>query len=164
MKNYNFRVWLKYEKKLLYFDKKSSFDYYFLNFNSKFVLCKYDELYNNYFEDKDIIVMEDIGLKDRNNNLIYLGDIIKKSYYNGFVYLYITYFQLKPVAIVIPELPYEYVIFTKHTCLNDGTDIHYYDVYQCETYDLEIVGNIFESKELIKKSKLLQKFRKQLKL
>jgi len=43
-------------------------------------------------------------------------------------------------------LPYEYVIGYE----NFGNNYLYYDLYQLEGYNLEVIGNIYENPELLK--------------
>ena len=86
------------------------------------------------------------GFKDHDRKEIYEGDIVKKSYHNGFCYLLIERFNYKPVAKILKNLPYEYVIGYE----NFGNDYLYYDLYQLEGYNLEVIGNIYENPELLK--------------
>ena len=94
-----------------------------------------------YFEqqswdsDKDFVIMQCTGLKDKKGKLIYEGDILGGTYGN----LYIHYcdeckqFQLKA---------------KDYGCMACEGDIHWYEVVESED-ELEVVGNIYENPELL---------------
>lgn len=78
---------------------------------------------------------QDTGLKDKNGEKILEGDIIKKSYGNGFCFLKIEKHHYILVAKFLKNFGYEYVIDLN----NWGSNYQYYNLYQIESYDLEIV-------------------------
>lgn len=94
-----------------------------------------------YFEqqswdgDKDFVIMQCTGLRDKKGKLIYEGDILGGTYGN----LYIHYcdkckqFQLKA---------------KDYGCMACEGDIHWYEVVESED-ELEVVGNIYENPELL---------------
>lgn len=76
------------------------------------------------------------GLKDKNGKLIYEGDILGGSYEN----LYVHYcdsckqFQLKA---------------NDYGCMACEGDIHWYELVESENEnEIEVIGNIYENKEL----------------
>ena len=88
---------------------------------------------------KDIILMQSIGLKDKNGKLIYEGDILGGTFEN----LYVHYcdsckqFQLKA---------------NDYGCMACDGDLHWYEVVEAEEQnELEVIGNIYQDKELLKR-------------
>ena len=82
------------------------------------------------------IIMQSTGLKDKNGKLIYEGDIL-----GGIFHGYIEYcneckcFQLK---------------VKDYGCLACEGDLHWYELVEAEEQnDLEVIGNIYENKELL---------------
>lgn len=88
-------------------------------------------------ENKHNILMQCTGLKDKNGKLIYEGDILGGTFEN----LYVHYcddckqFQLKA---------------NDYGCLACEGDIHWYEIVDAEEQnELEVIGNIYENKELL---------------
>ena len=86
---------------------------------------------NQLIEDKGHIIMQCTGLKDRNGKLIYEGDILQH-----------------------PQLPHKVVCewFQCGFWLNgyqNGAKRNLHDVYKF----YEVIGNIYENKELLKEQK-----------
>ena len=85
--------------------------------------------------DDKLILCQCTGLKDKNGNLIYEGDILGDSY----ELLYVHYckeckqFQLKS---------------KDYGCMACEGDIHWYEVVE-DDGKLEVVGNIYENEELL---------------
>lgn len=116
----------------------------------------------NYFTDKDWIVMQCTGLKDKNGTLIYEGDICRFNW-NPILNQASSLFEFEcPVeyykkwscfAFCIKQRGEEQLSFLKESGLKEcwvavGTPIHYGEEYSA----VEIIGNIYETPELLKVS------------
>ena len=91
--------------------------------------------FNDY--EQDCIVMQSTGLKDKNGKLIYEGDVLGGTYGN----LYVHYcdkckqFQLKA---------------KDYGCMACEGDIHWYELVESENEnELEVIGNIYQDKDLL---------------
>jgi uncharacterized phage protein (TIGR01671 family) len=91
--------------------------------------------YNSFYFPEEVEVMQSTGLKDKNGKLIYEGDILGGIYHG-----YIEYcdeckcFQLK---------------VKDYGCLACEGDLHWYELVEAEEQnELEVIGNIYENKEL----------------
>lgn len=89
--------------------------------------------------DAELHLCQSTGLKDKNGKLIYEGDILGGIYGN----LYVHYcdrckeFQLKA---------------NDYGCMACEGDIHWCEVVESEEEnELEVIGNIYENKELLEK-------------
>lgn len=89
-------------------------------------------MYNDYFDTEDMILMQFTGLKNKNEKEIYEGDILKINYIGG------------------NGFEYKEVIEDRGAfCVNYSKDYHplLNEVNNCS----EIVGNIYQNPELLKK-------------
>lgn len=131
----NYRMWNPYTRKM----------HYFKPFDSVFYISNGDKcLVNTYKENEvsicgrmkieDVEIMEYIGLKDKNNNKIYVGDIVKCGI-TGESYL----IQFSRDGNHCYYAGYN----TKNRSLE--TEMEMFNLYE-----LEIVGNVFENPELLK--------------
>lgn len=104
---------------------------------SKMLYPKKNDNFEYYVNNSDIIeTMQCTRLKDKNGKLIYEGDILGGIYHG-----YIEYcneckcFQLK---------------VKDYGCLACGGDLHWYELVEAEEQnELEVIGNIYENKELL---------------
>lgn len=98
--------------------------------------------YNDYFDTEDMILMQFTGLHDKNGKEIYEGDIVKITE-NALKQKVI---RLKPIIADIEwsEEYLTYILIT--TSVKDAFEslADYLD-----EYDIEVIGNIYENRELL---------------
>lgn len=89
----------------------------------------YHESFGEILNDKDCIVMQSTGTADKNGKEIYEGDIVK-------------------IDNLIKQ-----VKFTCYGCrfqLTDKDGYFFDSIYKNRTDEIEVIGNIFENKDLLK--------------
>lgn len=92
--------------------------------------------YNDYFDTEDMILMQYIGLHDKNGKEIYEGDIVKIEYAD---------FKFKGV-VKYDETYLAYVITNTYTATHEYENLgDYID------YGIEVIGNKFDNPELLVK-------------
>lgn len=129
---FKFRVWHTpdYDESEMIYDAQATYDNACFGTGS-FHHCTFQEV----LDDKDCVLMQCTGLKDKNGKLIYEGDILGGTYGN----LYIHYcdnckqFQLKA---------------NDYGCMACEGDIHWFELVEDEN-KLEVIGNIYENPELL---------------
>jgi len=92
--------------------------------------------YNSFYFPEEVEVMQCTGLKDKNGNLIYEGDIL------GGIYLgYIEYCnECKCLQLKVKD----------YGCLACEGDMHWCELVEAEEQnELEVIGNIYENPELL---------------
>lgn len=122
MREIKYRVWCKGTSDNLNFQKPRwiSMD--------DFILNKYFHLFNSLSESPDFVLCQFTGLKDKNGKEIYEGDIISGEFY---------------------DTEYHHAETIKHEVVfNNGA----YNIASGNWHKptLEIIGNIFETPELLK--------------
>lgn len=118
-----YRVWDKEEKKMIY-DAERTYDNYPVNISSFGAVLDLPSLYD---------VMQYTGIKDANSNRIYEGDIIR-----------ITTTQTGETLKGVVFYNEEDAIFLVRT-FKDG----YFTFMSCDIKSVEVLGNIYENKELL---------------
>lgn len=133
---YKFRAWLKDEKKMIKvraidFDEQGVFS---VNYPEGKSYCGYDR--------DNIELMQYIGKSDVHDVEICVGDIVKVHYeyesYNGYI-------EGSTLCVVKYVDEWCRVIF-QYLYDKDG---NYYSVEDLDMNDVEILGNIYENKELL---------------
>lgn len=126
---FKFRIWDKKLKKIAKWGDNPYHNMEIMNY-----ICVENPVTD--WKHEDYILMQCTGLKDKNGKLIYEGDILG-GIYNG----YIEYcdeckcFQLK---------------VKDYGCLACEGDLHWYELVEAEEQnELEVIGNIYENKELL---------------
>ncbi len=124
MDRFKFRAWNK-EEKQMYYDAENTYDYMTGN------PIIFAESFGCLLTNDDWIVEQCTGLKDKNGNLIYEGDIIKDRFGRKF-------------KVVWSQ---EDVMFDGRMIIYDPEYGNRYDLYEGATDDVEIIGNIHEQKD-----------------
>jgi len=128
MREIKFRAWIVNERRPIIgqrvFEGNQKMVYDFLYWDGE-VMNEYDKC----FEADKVVLMQHTGLKDKKDNDIYEGDILKVKYYpNG-----------KSPVYKRVEVKYQ-----KIYCEEYG-DFVGFDIYR----DCEVIGNIYENPKLI---------------
>lgn len=121
---FKFRVWNK-EQQILHYGAERAYDD--MRGDPIIYACCFGELLDN----DNYIVEQCTGLKDKNGNLIYEGDIIKDMFGHKFA---IKWNQ-------------EDVMFDGSILCYDPEYSDRFDLYVGATDDVEIIGNIHEQKD-----------------
>jgi uncharacterized phage protein (TIGR01671 family) len=101
--------------------------------------CRDTQLLNDAFDGKHAVAMQFTGLKDKNDQDIYEGDIIQQHHHE--------YPKLMNLETKNYEVKYQTMVET-HGSYSAG---FYADVFSIHK-DCEIIGNIFENSELLKQN------------
>ena len=132
---FRFRVWNIKEKEMIY---NAEIAYDGMNYNTKWQLGKnqndgWVDCFGYYLDYPDEYeVMQCTGLKDKNGKLIYEGDIVKEHYYNT------------------KETTIKKVFFDKNVIGFAYTDgIEYNQLSITDEHRLQVIGNIYQNKELL---------------
>lgn len=97
------------------------------------------EIINKDYARENFVIMQCTGLKDKNGKLIYEGDIVKKIDSNA-----LGYYRERICEISWDDNFHMYGITTT---LGDG-----YGLYEYDSPQLEIIGNIYENSELLERN------------
>lgn len=120
-----FRVWLKEEGEVMYYDVYP--------FKDDTLLLSYDEIAFDEVPASDFILMQSTGLKDKNDKEIFESDIVKFTITNGFDY-------------VVDEYG---VVTYKQGAFFIVKDFAEYLISYVYTDEIEVIGNIYENHELL---------------
>lgn len=126
---FHFRMWFKpnWRDPEMYYEVEKTYD--------NMMGSDHHESFSDVLNDKDCIVMQSTGLTDKNGKEIYEGDILT----DGSIKYLVKFDEERAWFIMQP-------ILCKKTLLTDYEELgkrymHYY----------EIIGNIYENKELLGK-------------
>nr|DAW49586.1 MAG TPA: YopX protein [Caudoviricetes sp.] len=134
MNNLKFRAW---NKKL-----KLLGDVSYIDFNSKKIIY-HNGFVNYYVNFEDVEIMQSTGLKDKNGKEIFEGDIINCGYlFNGSPFDELDEYEEEKGVVKFVNCGFN-IKFKNDTNL-------FIDIMEsCE--DIEVIGNIYENKELLRK-------------
>ena len=133
MNNLEFRAW---NKKL-----KLLGDVSYIDFNSKKIIY-HNGFVNYYVNFEDVEIMQSTGLKDKNGKEIFEGDIINCGYlFNGSPFDELDEYEEEKGVVKFVNCGFN-IKFKNDTNL-------FIDIMEsCE--DIEVIGNIYENKELLR--------------
>jgi hypothetical protein len=133
MNNLKFRAW---DKKL-----KLLGDVSYIDFNSKKIIY-HNGFVNYYVNFEDVEIMQSTGLKDKNGKEIFEGDIINCGYlFNGSPFDELDEYEEEKGVVKFVNCGFN-IKFKNDTNL-------FIDIMEsCE--DIEVIGNIYENKELLR--------------
>jgi uncharacterized phage protein (TIGR01671 family) len=117
-----FRIWYA---GLMYQNKEIDF----IDFNNN--RAEFGNTYSK-FDDESFVLMRYTGLNDKNGNEIYEGDVIKIG---SDEHYFVINWHVEMASFVINRKGWAFSHFFGETCSNE---------------DVEVVGNIYENKELLK--------------
>lgn len=133
MNNLKFRAW---DKKL-----KLLGDVSYIDFNSKKIIY-HNGFVNYYVNFEDVEIMQSTGLKDKNGKEIFEGGIINCGYlFNGSPFDELDEYEEEKGVVKFVNCGFN-IKFKNDTNL-------FIDIMEsCE--DIEVIGNIYENKELLR--------------
>jgi uncharacterized phage protein (TIGR01671 family) len=137
---FRFRVWFtpNYQEPEMIYDAEQTYD-----FGCQSKGSYYHNNFSEILEDKDCIVMQCTGLKDKNDKLIYEGDIIKVTPNRFFDPYSDTFFVKYNLCGFYLATPYK-----KMSGDWESTDT--IGAYNSKIY--EVIGNIYENPELLEEN------------
>lgn len=133
------KAYIKYLDKVL--EVKS------IRFDTK-VIEIYDESWNKYrffvFDFDEVEFIENTGLKDKNGRYIYVGDIVsfKDSHFDGYNFINFAVMR-KNIKLYLENF------LCIQSCIKEEMAEMYLDVHDFEEGYFEVIGNIYENKELL---------------
>ena len=109
-------------------------------------------MYSDYFDTEDMILMQYVGLKDKNGKEIYEGDIV-----TGTDYPFIDEGKQNYIGIIVfyddaASFGYEYQCVRKNKRgISNGINNEFEANENLICENLEVIGNIYDNPELLKK-------------
>lgn len=131
-----YRVWDKRKNNYI-----EDFVFNFIN-KSPYITVEYfdnEYAYTHTFEEDEIIIEQCIGLKDKNDKLIYEGDIVKDEHDRKYIVKFGKHTVTIPVGYVNGETE----------CLGWYLDNGYLSYHLNPDDDYLIIGNIHENEDLL---------------
>lgn len=128
----NFKAWDKYHEMIVSIIS--------IDFENKIAYVEQEngDRYDIHFD--NLIFLQSTGLKDKNGVEIFEGDIVKVSVHNGFDY------YDNEVCVVRKSRFHSGLV-----CINPNNDMEcrIFNQDVLEDYQYEVIGNIYEDKELL---------------
>ena len=116
-----------------------------INFDNE-VIKVYDEEYNEYeyYGFREVKFMENTGPKDKNGKYIYVGDIVsfKDSHFDGYNFTNFAVMR-KNIKLYLENF------LCVQSCIKEEIAEMYLEVHDFEEGYFEVVGNIYENKDLL---------------
>ena len=125
-------------------DKNKVYDTQVIDYKNKIVIffdnetqCTYTRLFD------EVEFMDNTGMKDKNGKYIYVGDVVsfKDSHFDGYNFTNFAVMR-KNIKLYLENF------LCVQSCIKEEMEEMYLDAHDFEEGYFEVIGNIYENKEL----------------
>ena len=129
-------------------EKQKVYDVKYIDFDNETLELLTEQQFDFYahvYDFDEVEFMENTGMKDKNGKYIYTGDIVsfKDSHLDGYNFTNFAVIR-KDIKLYLENF------LCVQSCIKEEMAEMYLEVYDFEEGYFEVIGNIYENKELLK--------------